>query len=190
MFKATTSSKTAIFLANGCEEIEALTVVDLLFRAGIPCTKVSINEDPLVISSHDVRIIADVTVADVNFDEFDMLILPGGIPGTPNLRACEPLMEAVKNFHAEGKMIAAICAAPSIFASLGLLRGARATSNPGFEDVMKENGVLYSTDPVVKEGNVITSRAMGTAMPFGLAIVEHYLGKDAADQLSKNILYT
>ena len=153
MFEAKTDLKTAIFFADGCEEIEGLTVVDLLYRAGIPCTKVSINDIPEVTSSHEVTFRTDTTIAELDFSEYDMLILPGGVPGTPNLRACDKLMEEVVSFHKEGKQIAAICAAPGIF------------------------------------GNIITSRAMGTAIPFGLAIVEHYLGRDTARALGENILY-
>ena len=156
--------KVALFLANGCETIEALTVADILYRAGIPCTKVSVNSTPVFVTSHNVTVVADTTVDHLDWDSYDMLVLPGGIPGTPNLKACTPLMEQVARFHRSGKMIAAICAAPSIFAELGLLKG-------------------------IRSGNIITSRAMGTAIPFALAIVEHYLGKEKADDLGRNILY-
>ena len=130
MSDITNDRKVALFLANGCETIEALTVADLLYRAGIPCTKVSVNSTPVVVTSHNVTVVADTTIDHLNFDDYDMLVLPGGIPGTPNLKACEPLMVQVVRFHAEGKMIAAICAAPSIFAELGLLKGVPAACNP------------------------------------------------------------
>lgn len=188
---STTNSlnKVALFLADGCETIEALTVADILYRAGIPCTRVSITDTPVVVSSHKVTMIADTTVSHLNFDDYDMLVLPGGIPGTPNLKACEPLMAQVKRFYSEGRMIAAICAAPSIFAELGLLKGVRAACNPSFEDVLIRNGADLVRENAVVSGNIITSRAMGTAIPFALAIVEHYKGKEAADALGKNILY-
>lgn len=189
MSNATTDRKVALFLANGCETIEALTVADLLFRAGIPCTKVSVNSTPTVVTSHNVTVIADTTVDHLNFDEYDMLVLPGGIPGTPNLKACAPLMDKVIRFHSEGKMIAAICAAPSIFAQLGLLKGVKAACNPSVEQVLLDGGAELVRENAVTTGNIITSRAMGTAIPFGLAIVEHYLGKETADQLGRNILY-
>lgn len=189
MFEAKTHLKTAVFFADGCEEIEGLTVVDLLYRAGIPCTKVSINEIPEVTSSHEVTFRTDTTIADLDFDAYDMLILPGGVPGTPNLRACGPLMEQVVDFHKKGKMIAAICAAPGIFAELGLLKDIPATCNPTRDEVLLENGALLSHDRVVVSGNIITSRAMGTAIPFGLAIVAHYLGEDTARALGENVLY-
>ena len=189
MFEAKTNLKTAIFFADGCEEIEGLTVVDLLYRAGIPCTKVSINEIPEVTSSHEVTFRTDTTIAELDFDEYDMLILPGGVPGTPNLRACEKLMKQVVSFYESGKQIAAICAAPGIFAELGLLKGIPATCNPTRDQLLQESGALLSHDKVVISGNIITSRAMGTAIPFGLAIVAHYLGEDTARALGENVLY-
>ena len=181
--------KVALFLANGCETIEALTVADILYRAGIPCTKVSVNSTPVVVTSHNVTVVANTTVDHLDWDSFDMLVLPGGIPGTPNLNACAPLMEQVARFHRKGKMIAAICAAPSIFAQLGLLKGVRATCNPSVESILLDGGADLVRENAVTTGNIITSRAMGTAIPFALAIVEHYLGKEKADDLGRNILY-
>ena len=189
MSNTATDRKVALFLANGCATIEALTVADLLYRAGIPCTKVSVNSTPVVVTSHNVTVIADTTVDHLNWDEYDMLVLPGGVPGTPNLRACAPLMKQVVRFQREGKMIAAICAAPSIFADLGLLNGIRAACNPSVEQILIDNGAELVKENAVTSGNIITSRAMGTAIPFGLAIVEHYLGRETADKLGKNILY-
>jgi 4-methyl-5(b-hydroxyethyl)-thiazole monophosphate biosynthesis len=118
-----------------------------------------------------------------------MLILPGGVPGTPNLRACAPLMKRVVRFHREGKLIAAICAAPSIFADLGLLSGVRAACNPSVEQILLDNGADLVKENAVTSGNIITSRAMGTAIPFALAIVEYWQGREAADKLGRNILY-
>ena len=179
----------ALFLADGCETIEALTVADILFRAGIPCTKVSVTDTPVVVSSHKVTMVADTTIGHLDFDRFDMLVLPGGMPGTLNLKACTALTDQVVRFHKEGRMIAAICAAPSIFAELGILKGVRAACNPTVEDILTANGAVLIRENAVKEGNIITSRAMGTAIPFALAIVEHYKGKEAADALGRNILY-
>ena len=179
----------ALFLADGCETIEALTVADILFRAGIPCTKVSVTDTPVVVSSHKVTMVADTTIGHLDFDRFDMLVLPGGMPGTLNLKACTALTDQVVRFHKEGRMIAAICAAPSVFAELGILKGVRAACNPTVEDILTANGAVLIRENAVKEGNIITSRAMGTAIPFALAIVEHYKGKEAADALGRNILY-
>lgn len=188
MFEQKTEMKTAIFFADGCEEIEGLTVVDLLYRAGIPCTKVSINRAPEVTSSHEVAFRTDATIDELDFDDYDMLILPGGVPGTPNLLACKKLTEQILAFHRAGKQLAAICAAPGIFAELGILEGIPATCNPTRDALLLEKGALLSHDPVVVSGNIITSRAMGTAIPFGLAIVAHYLGEEAARALGENIL--
>jgi 4-methyl-5(b-hydroxyethyl)-thiazole monophosphate biosynthesis len=118
-----------------------------------------------------------------------MLVLPGGMPGTTNLGNCSLLTDKVSEFYACGKQIAAICAAPSIFAKLGLLKGRKATCNPSFEGVLTDNGALLTGEAVTISDNIITSQAMGTAIAFGLSIVEHYKGKDAADALGKNVLY-
>jgi 4-methyl-5(b-hydroxyethyl)-thiazole monophosphate biosynthesis len=119
-----------------------------------------------------------------------MLILPGGMPGTLHLEACAPLTQKVTEFCRAGKQIAAVCAAPGVFAGLGLLKGVRACCNPTREDMLVENGALLSRENVVVSGNIITSRAMGTAIPFGLAIVAHYLGEDTARALGENVLYS
>ena len=184
-----TEHKVALFLADGFETIEALTVADILFRAGIPCTKVSVTGSTVVMSSHKVAVVADTTIDALDFDSFDMLVLPGGIPGTPNLRACAPLMEQIASFHDNGRTIAAICAAPSIFAELGFLTGIRATCNPSVEESLIFGGADLVREDVVTSGNIITSRAMGTAIPFALAIVEHYKGKEVAETIGKTILY-
>ncbi len=189
MFNPSTDKKVAIFLADGCEEIEALTVVDLLYRAGIPCVKVSVGETPVVCSSHNVTVTADTTVSHLSWDEYDMLILPGGMPGTLNLKACKPLTDAVLRFRKEGKPLAAICAAPSVLAELGILKGVRATCNPSVETALTENGAELVRENAVTADRIITSRGMGTAIPFGLAIVAYYLGQETADDLGRNIIY-
>ena len=183
-------NRVAVFLAPGCEEIEALTVVDILFRAQIPCDTVSVAEGREVTSSHGVTVVADLHVSDADFGAYDMLVLPGGLPGTPNLHACEPLMEAVHAFAAEGKPLSAICAAPSIFAEEGLLKGRRATSNPGFQHVLAEQGAdLVVDEPVVVDGNLTTSQGMGTAIDFALEIVRRYKGDDEVERLKGAVVY-
>lgn len=189
MFQPKTDKKAAIFLADGCEEIEALTVVDILWRAGIPLTKVSITDKTEVTSSHDVTFHTDTIIEKLDFDAYDMLILPGGMPGTTNLAACGELTDKLVEFNKEGKELAAICAAPSVLADLGILKGVRATCNPSKDDALIRGGADLVSEPVVETGNIITSRAMGTAIPFALKIVEHFLGKETADALSANILY-
>lgn len=192
MFSQKTDQTVALFLADGCEEIEALTVADLLFRAGIPCTTISVKETPVITSSHGITITADTTIDAADLEAFDMLVLPGGIPGTPNLAACKKLMEAVVSFagcEKEGKAVAAICAAPSILAHLGLLNGKKATCNPCVLDYLKDHGAKLTYARVTTDGNLITSQGMGTAIAFGLAIVEYYQGHAAAKALAAKILY-
>ena len=191
MFKEATDRRVAVFLADGLEEVEGLTVIDLLFRAGIPCDKVSVSRSREVTSSHQVTLVCDCTVYDddFSFDDYDMLVLPGGIPGTPNLKACDSLIDALARFAEDGRQIAAICAAPSILAELGLLTSRRATSNPNFQHVLAEHGAkLCEHDPVVVDGNIITSQGMGTAIAFGLQIVRHFLGDTAVDRVSSGIV--
>ncbi|MBM6817105.1 DJ-1/PfpI family protein [Olsenella uli] len=191
MFKQASEKRVAVFVAPGLEEIEGLTVVDLLFRAGVPCDTVAITPDREVTSSHEVRIVCKRSLFDEGFSfaDYDMLVLPGGIPGTPNLRACEPLCAELSARAAAGRPLAAICAAPSILAELGLLEGRRATSNPGFQHVLAERGaVLLADEPVVVDGNLITSQGAGTAMLFALEIVRHYLGDEAVERVREGVV--
>lgn len=191
MFTATTDKRVAVFLAEGMEEIEALTVVDLLYRAGIPCETVSITNTNVVTSSHDVSVVCDREIDDTrfDFDDYDMIVLPGGMPGTLNLGECDTLTNEVTRFAADGLQVAAICAAPTILAKLGLLEGRKATCFTDMQSVLAENGALVQQDSVVVDGNIITSRGMGTAIPFGLAIVAHYLGQDVADELGRKVVF-
>lgn len=177
----------AVFLAAGFEEIEALTVVDLCRRAGIPTDMVSVTEDRRVISSHGVEVTADKRLAEVDFSEVEMIVLPGGMPGTLNLEACEPLMEQVKAFDKKGNFISAICAAPTIFGHLGLLQGREACCYPGMEDGLL--GAKVTMEETAVSGHILTSRGMGTAIPFGLKIVERFKGETAAAELAEKIVY-
>lgn len=191
MFRQATERRVAVFVAPGLEEIEGLTVVDVLYRAGVPCDTVSVTSGREVTSSHEVTIVCDRSIADegFSFDDYDMLVLPGGIPGTPNLRACEPLCSALVEFSRSGRALAAICAAPSVLAELGLLEGRRATANPGFQHVLAERGaLLVSDEPVVVDGGVITSQGAGTAMLFGLEIVRHFLGDEAVERVRDGVV--
>ena len=191
MFRQACDARVAVFVAPGLEEIEGLTVVDLLFRAGIPCDTVSVAQGRQVTSSHEVTIVCNRAIGDegFSFDDYDMLVLPGGIPGTPNLRACEPLCDALVRFAEAGRPLAAICAAPSILAELGLLAGRRATSNPGFQHVLAENGAeLLAEEPVVVDGSLITSQGAGTAMLFALEIVRHFLGDEAVERVREGVV--
>lgn len=180
-------SKIAVFFAEGYEEIEALTVVDICRRAGIEVQMVSVSGEQTVKSSHGVGVQMDTTFEAVDFDSLDMLVLPGGMPGTRNLEAHQGLMEQVDAFYRAGKYVAAICAAPSILGHRGILQGRKAGCYPGFEEQL--TGAQVSLDPASVDGNVITGRGMGCAIPFGLAIVAQLQGQEQADRIAEGIVY-
>ena len=179
--------KAYIFLADGFEEIEGLTVVDILRRAGVEIQMVSITGKKEVKGAHGFGIHADALLHEVDPMKADLLFLPGGMPGTKRLAAHGGLAAFLKEKNAEGKRLAAICAAPSVLGGLGLLEGRRAACYPGFEEAL--TGAEVSFDPVVVCGNVTTSRGMGTAIPFALALTEQLAGKEKADALAKGIIY-
>ena len=181
-------SKVAVFFGTGYEEIEALTVVDILRRAGIETEMVSITGEKAVTSSHQITVAMDKVLQEVDFEALDMIVLPGGMPGTKNLEACEPLMEQVDAFVTGGKMVAAICAAPSILGHRGFLKGKDACSYPSFESHLEGANVLKQ--PAVTDGNIITGRGMGAAVPFALAILEKLAGKEVAQKMAETIVYS
>ena len=180
-------SKIAVFMADGCEEIEALTVVDILRRAGINIDMLSISDNLNVEGAHGIQFRADYLMTDKNSDDYDGVVLPGGMPGTTNLENNTLVQSALKKQFSAGKLIAAICAAPSILGKNGMVNGKKVTSYPGFENAFSR--ATYVTDSVVTDGNVITSRGMGTAIDFALAILEYLIGSDAASDMAKSIMY-
>jgi 4-methyl-5(b-hydroxyethyl)-thiazole monophosphate biosynthesis len=180
-------AKTVIFLAEGFEEIEALTVVDLLRRAKIEITMASITGKKSVTGSHGITVEVDALFDDIDFDSMDMLILPGGMPGTTNLENYAPLTEQIKKFNDAGKNISAICAAPTVFGKMGILSDKKATCYPGREGDLL--GADVQKTETVKDGHILTSRGMGTAIPFGLAIIEIFQGAEAAENMGKAIVY-
>ena len=179
--------KVCVFLAEGFEEIEALTVVDILRRAKIDTSLVSVTGDKQVTSSHKISVLADELFENVDFAQVDMIVLPGGMPGTLNLEAHEGLMEQVDNFYKEEKWMAAICAAPSIFGHKGMLDGKEACSYPDFESHLEGAQVVRNSVSVA--GKIITSRGMGTAIPFALEICRQLLGEEIAADISSAIIY-
>ena len=181
------AKKVYIFLAEGFEDVEALTTVDLLRRAGVDIQTVSITDDRTVTTSHGVTLCTDLTFAEMNAQEADMLILPGGMPGTKYLGNCEPLTKLLKDFCAAGGRIAAICAAPTVFGKLGLLREKKATCYPGMEDQL--NCGEWLQDSVVTDGNITTSRGVGTAIPFALELITLLVSKEKAEQIAASIVY-
>ena len=180
-------SKVCVSFGTGYEEIEALTVVDILRRQGIDTEMVSIMGEKTVMGSHQIPVVMDSLIEDVDFSKVDVLVLPGGLAGTKNLEACTLLMEQVDAFVSAGKTVCAICAAPSILGHRGLLKGKRAIAYPGFEDQLE--GALVTYEPAVQDGNIITGRGMGCSIPFALKIVEHLAGAQASDEMAEKIVY-
>ena len=180
-------AKICVFTADGFEEIEGLTVVDLLRRAGAEVLMVSVKEGLTVKGAHNIELKADALFDEVCYEDADILVLPGGMPGTLNLRNYEKLCGLLKEFAAKDKKIAAICAAPMILGELGLLKGKKATCYPGFEDKLTEAEVC--TDRVVRDGNITTSRGLGTAIPFALELISQLYGKEKAEEIKKSVIY-
>lgn len=183
------TKKVAVFLANGFEEIEAITPVDLLQRAGIVVDTVAITEDNLVESARKVRILADKVIKEISFSEYDMLVLPGG-PGFKNYFDSQLLLDKIVEFSkdVENKKVAAICAASTVLSSLGILEGKKAICFPACEeDLLKGNPILIK-GRVVKDGNIITSRSAGTALDFALEIISELLDKEMAEKISEEIV--
>jgi len=178
--------KGYVFFAEGFEEIEAITVVDVLRRAGLAITMVSMTGSLEVRGAHQIPVITDDLFEYVDHQGADILILPGGGPGTKNLAASHKLGDLLKKYNAEGKWVAAICAAPSILGALGILKGKTATSYPGYEPQLE--GATISHAPVVQDGNIITSRGAGTALEFALKLVEISVGKEKAMNLREGMV--
>ncbi len=172
------SKKIAVLLANGFEEVEGLAVVDVLRRAGFVCDMVGV-ESEIVQGSHGIRIFADKLLQDVVADTYDMVVLPGGLPGADTLRDTEAVVAWVQEFAArEDKFVAAICAAPQVLAKAGVATGKRVTSYPGanfqamFQDAEYVDDNTMTEDGVIVSGNMITSRGPGTTLPFAYRLVE------------------
>ena len=181
-------SKVCIFLADGFEEVEALTPVDLLRRAGIEVVTVSMNETREVTGRSRITVLADALWDDAQADTADMLILPGGQPGVKNLGAHDGLKSLLERYAGEGRLLAAICAAPTIFGALGILKGKKATCYPGLEDQL--TGAYVVTDQrVVTDGNITTSRGAGTSVSFALRLIEILKDTDAASKVAAGIVY-
>lgn len=179
--------KAYLFFATGFEEVEALTVVDILRRGGVDCKTVSIMGDYDVTSSHAITIRADLVFDEKELDDADMLIMPGGIPGTPNLKAHVGLEKLIRKYAEDGKYLAAVCAAPTIYGEMGLLEGKKATCYPGMESGLV--GAEASSESVVCDGQYITSRGMGTCIDFGLTLLEKLTDKETAQDIGKKIVY-
>lgn len=169
-------------LAEGFEEIEAVTVIDLLRRAGIEVHTAALD-GPQVTGSHGITVAADFALDAVAADDYDMIVLPGGMPGADHLRKDARVTSLLQRFAAGDRFVAAICAAPGVLAHAGLLEGRAATSFPGFLDARSAPGLRLREDPVVVDGKIVTSRGPGTAMEFGLALIELLQGAGARRQV-------
>lgn len=180
-------SKVGVFFGTGFEEIEALTVVDLLRRVKIEVDMVSVTGEKVVMGSHNIGVNMDMLLAEEDFDALDAIVLPGGLKGTEMLENTEPLMKQVERFFENGKLVCAICAAPTILGHKGILNGKKACCYPGMEEELLEAKV--SMDSVSVDGNVITSRGMGTSFDFALAIIEKLLSKEEAVAIAKKVVY-
>ena len=181
-------SKVYILLADGFEEIEGLTVVDLLRRSGIDIEMVSIKDELNITGARGIKVIADKLITDIT-DKADMLVLPGGMPGTNYLKQSEAVKKMVMDYLNDDKYIAAICAAPTIFGEMGLLNGKKATCYPGLEPSL--TGAMWpgESDPVVRDGKIITSRGLGTAIDFALEIIRVLINDIKAEEIAKSIVY-
>lgn len=178
--------KVYAFMADGLEEVECLAVVDLLRRAGVETVLTSISGNEIVTGAHKIQIIADAKIEEIRESEEDLLFLPGGMPGTNHLAACKALTEKLLAHDAKGGRIAAICAAPTVLGGLGLLKGKHAVCYPGKEDALL--GAVTGTDKVVTDGNITTSRGMGTAIELGLELVRILVDPETANSLRKGIV--
>lgn len=172
------------FLADGFETVEALAVVDILRRAGIDTVTVSITNDYNVCSAQNITVKADELIDNINFDKGSMIFIPGGLPGTTNLADCKKLEKHIIEYNDDGRRLAAICAGPSVFGNLGLLKGKRATCYPGFEKTLvgAETG-----GRVVTDGNITTAIGMGAAVELGLELVKILRDGKASDDIKRGI---
>ena len=171
-------SRVLMPLANGFEEIEAVTVIDLLRRAGIEVHTAALGL-LRVTGSHGITVEADILLDDARVSDYAMIVLPGGMPGAEHLKQDTRVIELLRQFAAQGRYTAAICAAPGVLAHAGMLAGRAATSFPGFLDAGSAPGIRLTSDAVVIDGKVVTSRGPGTAMDFGLALIELLEGPEA-----------
>ena len=174
-----------ILLAEGFEEIEALTVADVLRRMDIGCSLCSIAKAE-VQGSHGIRVMADTLFETVNPDAYEVVVLPGGMPGASNLRSDKRVLSLLQKYHQDGKIIAAICAAPIVLKEAGITDGLAMTSFPGFSGEFKNS--RYSTDRVVQDGNVITSRGPGTALEFSFAIARNLVDEATVQKVRHSML--
>ncbi len=180
-------SHVLVPLAQGCEELEAITITDLLVRAGITVTTCGLDEQP-VKASRGTTIIPDTSIDKVQNASFDLIVLPGGLPGADHLRDNKQLQALIKKQFSQNKYLAAICAAPKALAEAGVLKGKTATSFPGVLAALNDDSITISDNAVVIDGNIVTSRGPGTAMDFALTLIELLEGKEKREEVNQQLL--
>ena len=180
-------SKAVIFFAPGLEECEGLLCVDILRRAGVEVTIAAVGGEKIVKSARQISVVADALAEELDYTVFDACILPGGIPGTPNLAENKTVTDTCVSFAKAGKKVAAICAAPGLLGEWGLLQGRRATCYPSAEE--KCAGAVLTRGEVCTDGNLVTGRGLGAAIPFGLALVGHIAGQAESARIQEAIVY-
>jgi len=180
-------ARVAVILADGFEEVEAMAIIDVLRRAEIETVVAGLHDGPIT-SARRVRVLADTVIDAVKPDDFDMIVLPGGQPGSDNLNKDARVKDLIQRFSRKGKLTGAICAAPIVLASAGVLEGKHVTAFPSYKE--KLGKAVYEEKPVVIDGNVFTSRGPGTALAFGLAIVERLAGVERAEKIRNAMLVT
>ncbi|MCX8129877.1 MAG: DJ-1/PfpI family protein [Clostridia bacterium] len=180
--------KVYLHLADGFEEIEAISVVDILRRAGIETQTVSITGRKEVHGVHDIKVISDILFEDADYSSADMIILPGGGPGTENLNNHTGLKEEIRNFSEQGKWLAAICAAPTVLGRLGLLQDKSAVCYPGCESNLTGANICSKEITTITDGKIITSRGPGTCLEFALKIVEALKGMETVNRLRAGMI--
>ena len=180
-------SKVYVFMADGTEEVEALTVIDLLRRAKVEVVTVSVMKEKKIISSHNIGIEADELYGRSDYMDGDMIVLPGGMPGTTHLKNHEELRNVLFAYKDAGKYLAAICAAPSVYGWNGMLEGKKATCYPGFEEELE--GAVATGEGVVTDGQFITSKGLGTAIDFSLELITLLVNKETAENIANAVQY-
>lgn len=175
-----------VFLADGFEEVEALAPVDLMRRAGLKVVLAGVTGME-VTGSHGIKVAADVAAKEVDLSQVEAMMLPGGLPGTLNLEKSKTVQACIDACVKEGKLVSAICAAPSILAHKGLLKGKKATAFPSFQKDLEEGGALLSDEYVCRDGQFLTGRGMGVATQFGLALVKALVSEEKAQELRDSI---
>jgi len=180
-------AKALVFLASGFEEIETVTIVDILRRAGVDVTVAGLTPN-VTEGKHAMRIVPDKSIDDVAVEDFDAVIVPGGNPGYKNLRKDPRVIDMVKKAFNSNKLVAAICAGPTVLSDAGILEGKACTIYPGMDKELEAGGGKPKQDMVVVDGNIITSRGPATALPFALKLAEKLAGKQVAEAVSRKTM--